>query len=99
MYHNVIGNNYKALRNYREAEAAYLTAYYTLPNRLYPLYLLAKLYDEQGDRKKFADMANIVLNFTPKVESINTENLKKEIQLRIKAMDEKKVKEDNHIEY
>jgi O-antigen ligase len=99
MFYNIMGNNYKALHNYREAEAAYLTAYYMLPNRLYPLYLLTKLYDEQGDHKKFADMANIVLNFTPKVESINTEKLKKEIQLRIKAMDERKVKKDNHNEY
>ena len=79
MFWNVMGNNSLARGNYREAEARYKHAFYIVPNRIYPLYLLAKLYDEEGDTMKFHAMADRVISFTPKVESINTERLRREI--------------------
>jgi hypothetical protein len=51
-----------------------------VPNRLYPLYLLAKLYHEEGDTVRFFEMAHIVETFIPKVESGNTERLRDEIR-------------------
>ena len=51
-----------------------------VPNRLYPLNLLAKLYHAEGDTVRFLDMADNVELFVPKVESVNTERLRSEIR-------------------
>ena len=80
MFWNVMGNNSFAQGNYREAESRYKHAFTMVPNRLYPLYLLAKLYYAEGDTLRFRDMAERVEKFKPKVESINTERLRTEIQ-------------------
>lgn len=80
MFWNVMGNNSLALGKYREAEERYKHAFYMVPNRLYPLYLLAKLYHTEGDTARFLDMADRVETFIPKVESINTERLRGEIR-------------------
>jgi tetratricopeptide (TPR) repeat protein len=79
MFWNVMGNNSLALGKYREAEERYKHAFYMVPNRLYPLYLLAKLYHTEGDTVKFMDMADRVDSFIPKVESRNTSRLRDEI--------------------
>lgn len=80
MFWNVMGNNSLAQGKYREAEERYKHAFYMVPNRLYPLYLLAKLYHTEGDTVKFLDMADKVETFIPKVESVNTERLRNEIR-------------------
>lgn len=80
MFWNVMGNNSLALGKYSEAEDRYKHAFYIVPNRLYPLYLLAKLYHEEGDTAKFMYMADKIESFPPKVESINTERLRNEIK-------------------
>ena len=80
MFWNVMGNNSLALGKYREAEERYKHAFYMVPNRLYPLYLLTKLYYIEGDTSKFIDMADKVETFIPKVESVNTEHLRAEIR-------------------
>ena len=49
MFWNIAGNNYLALKQYDQGMTAYLRAYYTCPNRVYPLYLLTKLEAERGD--------------------------------------------------
>ncbi len=79
MFWNIMGNNSLALGDYRNAERCYKHAFYMLPNRLYPLYLLAKLYAEEGDTTQFLNMADDIKIFVPKVESKNTERLRKEI--------------------
>ena len=80
MFWNVMGNNSLAQGRFREAESRYIRAFYMVPNRLYPLYLLAKLYHEEGDTVRFLEMAHIVETFIPKVESANTERLRDEIR-------------------
>ena len=80
MFWNVMGNNSLALGKYREAEERYKHAFYMVPNRLYPLYLLAKLYHTEGDTVRFLNMADKVEFFIPKVESANTERLRLEIR-------------------
>ena len=80
MFWNVMGNNSVALGRYREAEERYKHAFYMVPNRLYPLYLLAKLYHTEGDTVSFLDMADRVETFIPKVKSVNTERLRAEIR-------------------
>ena len=79
MFWNVMGNNSLAQGRYREAENRYRYAFRMVPNRLYPLYLLAKLYYEEGDSARFLDMSRRVEEFVPKVESVNTERLRSEI--------------------
>lgn len=80
MFWNVMGNNSMALGRYRDAEERYKHAFYMVPNRLYPLNLLAKLYHAEGDTVRFLDMADKVESFVPKVESVNTERLRSEIR-------------------
>ena len=80
MFWNVMGNNSLALGKYREAEERYKHAFYMVPNRLYPLCLLAKLYHAEGDTARFLKMADVVETFVPKVESVNTEMLRSEIR-------------------
>lgn len=79
MFWNVMGNNSLALGRYREAEERYKHAFYMVPNRLYPLTLLAKLYHTEGDTVRFLDMAEKVETFVPKIENANTERLRAEI--------------------
>lgn len=80
MFWNVMGNNSLALGRYREAEERYKHAFYMVPNRLYPLTLLAKLYHIEGDTVRFLDMAEKVETFVPKIENANTERLRAEIR-------------------
>ena len=79
MFWNVMGNNSLALGRYREAEDRYKHAFYMIPNRMYPLYLLAKLYYEEGDIPRFLEMYSRIELFKPKIESINTERLRDEL--------------------
>jgi len=51
-----------------------------VPNRMYPLYLLAKLYYTEGDTVRFLNMADKIESFVPKVESVQTERLRSEIR-------------------
>lgn len=80
MFWNVMGNNSLALGRYREAEERYKHAFYMVPNRLYPLTLLARLYHTEGDTVRFLKMADMVETFVPKIENANTERLRAEIR-------------------
>lgn len=79
MFWNVMGNNSLALGKYIEAEKRYKRAFYMVPNRIYPLYLLAKLYHSEGNVEDFLFIAKKIESFKPKVESGNTERLRLEI--------------------
>lgn len=79
MFWNILGNNSLALGRYREAEERYKHAFYMLPNRLYPLVLLAKLYNTECDTARFLYMADVIESFVPKTENYNTEQLRAEI--------------------
>ena len=74
-----MGNNSLARGNYREAEERYRYAFLTVPNRLRPLCLLAKLYDNECDTMKFLNIAKQIDEFKPKIESETTKKLRNEI--------------------
>ena len=80
MFWNVMGNNFLALKQYDRSEAAYLRAYYTCPNRVYPLYLLTKLGAARGDRAKMEHYGHILLDKRPKVPSPAVDEMKAEIR-------------------
>mgnify|MGYP000917622219 FL=1 len=76
MFYNLIGNNYLALGETEKVEKYYWKAYYTLPNRLYPLYLLTKLYHETGQDEKAKEIAMRLLEKEPKVMSTAVREMK-----------------------
>jgi len=79
-----LGNNYKDLGKNIDAEQAYLQAWNIAPARFYPLYLLAKLYDETGQYEKGVEMANKVLGKEIKIESTAINEIQEEMRLIIK---------------
>ena len=80
MFWNIAGNNYLALKQYDQGMTAYLRAYYTCPNRVYPLYLLTKLAAERGDTTMMNYYGRILLGKRPKVPSLAVDEMKFEIR-------------------
>ncbi|MDR2585252.1 MAG: O-antigen ligase family protein [Prevotellaceae bacterium] len=78
MFYNVIGNNYKGLGETEKSVESYWHAFHILPNRIYPLYLLMKLYAESGQENNAHEMAQRVINFSPKVDSPAVRDMKRE---------------------
>lgn len=74
------GNCLKALGDNYEAEKSYLAASNMVPNRFFPLYLLAKLYDETNQQEKAHLAASVLLFKTVKVESKAISEIKKEMK-------------------
>jgi tetratricopeptide (TPR) repeat protein len=66
---NVMGKNHQSLKRYAEAEECFLMAANIVPGRLYPWYLLTRLYEEMGLHEKACETAAIVLTKEPKVQS------------------------------
>ena len=76
MFYILIGNNYKDMKCYDQSEMSYQKAYSIMPNRLYPLYQLMLLYEEEGKADKMKDMAQRVSSFKEKVVSPATKDMK-----------------------
>ena len=79
---NIIGKNYQEMQYYERAETYYLASAHRLPGRIYPYYLLAKLYAEPGywNREKFEKMQRIVLTKEPKVYSTAIREMRSEVE-------------------
>ena len=75
-----MGKNYQALREYELSEQSLKKAANLVPNRLYPHYLLAKLYLEMGLKEKAHKEVNIVLTKQPKVDSPAVEEMRRELK-------------------
>lgn len=80
MFHVMMGNNYLDLGAPREAETAYRKAFSLLPNRVYPLYRLMKLYEATGKNEKARDMARRITAFRAKVDSPAVRKMKEEAE-------------------
>jgi hypothetical protein len=80
MLYNVMGKNYQALKQYESAEQSFRKASNLVPNRLYPHYLLAKLYYEMGLADKAEYETNIVMTKPPKVESMAVKEMREELE-------------------
>lgn len=80
MLHNARGRNFQALGDYVSAEENFIKAAHIVPNRHYPYYLLAKLYEVQGDTAKMCSMAQYVIDKKPKVPSRAVEEMKEEMK-------------------
>ncbi|MCD8261334.1 MAG: O-antigen ligase family protein [Bacteroides sp.] len=80
MLYNVMGKNRQALKEYEGAEQSFLKALLIVPNRLYPYYLLARLYDETGDTAKVCEIAEILHSKEPKVPSEAVHEMRSEVR-------------------
>lgn len=80
MLYNIMGKNHQALKNYQKAERCLKTAAGIIPSRLYPYYLLTKLYDETGDTNLVRQMAAIVKMKEPKVQSQAVAEMREEVE-------------------
>ena len=68
---------------YEEAEAWFIRSTHRLPNRIYPYYLLAKLYAEHPEvfpMEKLEWAARMVLEKEAKVESTAVREMREEVK-------------------
>ena len=79
---NVIGKNYQQMGDCLSAEDWFIRSTHRLPGRIYPYYLLAKLYAEPRFRQpdKFEKMKWMVLTKEPKVHSTAIRQMREEIK-------------------
>ena len=86
MIYNIMGQNYQDAAAYHEAEACFLHASHLLPGRIYPYYLLTKLYAHPDfyNYEKMQTMANKVLYTQPKIMSTAIREMRGEIRILLK---------------
>ena len=79
---NILGRNAQESGEYGKAEKYLLRSTHRLPERVYPHYLLVKLYAELGcfDRVKLVREAEYVLNAEPKVNSTAIREMRLEVK-------------------
>ncbi|PWD99011.1 O-antigen ligase family protein [Marinilabilia rubra] len=77
---NTLGDNYKALGNYKKAETAYRKSASMVPSMLLPKYLLAKLYVKSDQHQKAKQTAQGILNSPVKIESTATKKIMTEMK-------------------
>lgn len=75
-----LGDSYKALHRFEEAEEAYLLASYMLPERFYPKYLLAVFYEETGQAERAIPIARELFYKEPRIESTAVYEIKQEME-------------------
>lgn len=87
---NILGRNAHESGEYGKAEMYLLRSTRRLPERVYPHYLLVKLYAEPGyfDRVKLVREAEYVLNAEPKVNSTAIREMRQEVK---KILEDKKL--------
>lgn len=78
-----LGNSFKELERYKEAEQAYKTACGITPAKLYPRYLLAQLYINMQEIEKALIMANYLLTAEEKISTTAGLQIKEEMQILI----------------
>lgn len=87
MFYNVKGRNYHEMGAYRKAEACYMNATYLIPERIYPYYLLTKLYADSAagyPAEKMQWAASIVLKKEAKVHSTAIDEMRDEVRKILK---------------
>lgn len=83
---NIIGKNYQATGEYEKAEEYFIRSTHRLPGRIYPYYLLAKLYaePEYWHPEKLRQAVEVVLTKEPKVQSTAIREMREEVKKLLK---------------
>lgn len=89
MFYNIMGKNHQALQQYTEAETMFRQALNMVPHRLYPYYLMAKMYFENGQASKGIEVARTLIAKEPKVMSEAVKEMKKEMAEAIENEEQK----------
>lgn len=76
----VLGNSLKELKRYDEAITAYRTASGITPAKLYPKYLMVKLYAETKQNDKAVEMAKEILQMKEKMNTTAGSEIKNEMK-------------------
>jgi tetratricopeptide (TPR) repeat protein len=84
MFYNIMGQNFQHLKAYKLAEESFYKAAFMVPHKLYPYYLLTKLYVETGEQQKAMKTAKILMESNPKVYSPAIDEMRNEIRLLMK---------------
>jgi len=74
------GKTLSLFKSFSLVERVYLHEWYMNPGRFYPKYLLAKLYEETGQREKAVIMAIEVLQMHIKAPSKAIDEIKEKMQ-------------------
>ena len=79
---NIIGKCYRETGNYPQAEHYFIRSTHRLPSRIYPYYLLGKLYAETEYKypDRLQKVAQTVLNKQPKVHSKAIEEMRQKME-------------------
>jgi tetratricopeptide (TPR) repeat protein len=82
MFLNLIGRNYFDLKRYDIAAQYFERSINRLPNRLYPYYLLAKLYADSCsyNPEQFNRIYRAAMKLEPKVQSPATRQMRSELK-------------------
>ena len=83
MLYNIRGKNCQALKEYDEAEIAFVKAYNMIPNRIYPLYLLGRIYAEKGEVTRLNQVAKRIENHKIIIPSKAIEEMKDSLNLML----------------
>ncbi|RZK59240.1 MAG: hypothetical protein EOO91_05705 [Pedobacter sp.] len=86
-----MGDSYRRLKNYNLSEKSYLWAYYMNPSRLYPQYLLIKLYIEEERIGNALILAKRLVKQKAKIESEASKQIYIEVQKLIDTYEKAKV--------
>lgn len=89
-----LGTNYQYIGLYNLSAKHLTMSVDMIPNRLYPRYLLAKMYLQSGDTLKADSIARVILGMPVKVESPATRQIKLEMKFLhgSKAQDSENIK-------
>ena len=79
--YNWKGRCYQEMKDYESAERSYQYALNLIPHRIYPYYMLAKLYAEPDfyNEEKSKEMITVVLNKPPKVHSKAIDEMRNDV--------------------
>ena len=80
---NIIGKNFQSMGQPKVAEHWFIRSTHRLPNRIYPYYLLAKLYAEHPDvfpKEKLEWAVKMVQEKEAKVESTAIRQMREEVK-------------------
>ena len=90
MFYNVRGRNLHEMKKYDEAEECFINSTYLLPERIYPYYLLTKLYADSAyyQPPKMHQAALAVLDKEPKVHSMAINEMRAEVEKLLKEKEE-----------
>ncbi len=91
-----LGDAYKALGETQKAEEQYQLAANMVPHKFYPLYLLAKLYNQTGQYKKAVALARQILSKEIKVPSQAIEEIREEMKEIIEGIENTNEPAFNH---